>query len=49
MTSQARTIACIGTSYVAKLAAAAVLLFAFGEAVNVVSMWRQARKDGCSN
>lgn len=46
MNVQARTIACIGTCYVTKLAAAAVLLFAFGEAVNVASMWRQARKEG---
>lgn len=41
---QARTIACLGFSYVTKIAAVAVLLFAVGEAVNATDMWLQARK-----
>lgn len=42
---QARTVACLGFSYVTKIAAVAVLLFAISEIPNVVSMVWQARRD----
>lgn len=41
---QARTIACLGFSYVTKIAAAALVIFALGETANAVDMWLQSRK-----
>lgn len=41
---QSRTIACLGFSYVTKIVAAAVLIFAVGELANTIDMTLQARK-----
>lgn len=44
--TQARTIACIGTSYVTKIIAVALLIFAAGELVNLYDLTKQARREG---
>lgn len=41
---QSRTLACLGFSYVTKIAAVAVLLFAVGELVNAADMWIESRR-----